>query len=230
MRLQLVMAFFHFRSSTRIIRSNCVSGDILDRREALKLLSFSSAPFFIPKEFLSAFREIHRQLPAVPSLKALSAHQDATVTLMADLLIPATETPGAKAVRVNEFIDHIVADWFLDDERARFLSGLADVDARAQNLFQRNFVDSSAVQQAEILRLLGDDMAAAADSVASGARGYRGSLPEPETDFYFVFRRLVLTGYFTSEAGFTQQLHETIIPGRFDGCLPSSSPSPANGA
>jgi Gluconate 2-dehydrogenase subunit 3 len=202
----------------------------LDRREALKLLSFSSAPFFIPTEFLSAFREIYDQLPAIPSLKALNPHQDATVTAIADLIIPATETPGAKAVRVNEFIDHIVADWFFDDERARFLSGIAEVDARTQSLFQRNFVDASTEQQTEVLRLLGDEMAAAADFVANGARGYRGSLPEPETDFYFVLRGLVLTGYFTSEAGFTEQLHETIIPGRFDGCVPANSPSPAKGA
>jgi hypothetical protein len=201
----------------------------LDRREVLKLLSFSSAPFLISSNLLPAFREIHAALPAVRSLKALNPHQDATVTAMGDLIIPATETPGAKAVRVNAFIDHIVADWLLDEERARFLSGLADVDTRAQKLFQKDFVDASPAQQAEILRLLGDDMAAAAAAVSSGSRGYRGSLPEPETNFYFVFRGLVLVGYFTSEAGFTQQLHEEIIPGRFDGCIPANTSTAAKG-
>lgn len=201
----------------------------MDRREVLKLLFFSSAPFYISGEVLPAFREIHAALPAVPSFKALNPHQNATVTVMADLIIPATETPGAKAVRVNEFIDHIVADWLLDEERAGFLSGLAEVDTRAQKLFGNDFVDSSAAQQAEILRLLGDDMTAAAAAVASGARGYRGSLPEPEANFYFVFRRFVLIGYFTSEAGFAQQLHEEIIPGRFDGCLPANSSTAAKG-
>jgi hypothetical protein len=195
----------------------------LERREVLKLFSISTAPFFIPAKFLPELREIHAGLKAVPALKALNAHQDATVTAMADLIIPATETPGAKAVRVNEFIDHIVADWFLDEERERFFSGLADVDARTQNLFQKNFADASAEQQGQILRLLGDEMAAAAIAVASGPRGYRGSLPEPDTNFYFMFRQLVLVGYFTSEVGFTQQLHEEIIPGRFDGCAPAGS-------
>jgi hypothetical protein len=202
----------------------------LERREVLKLLSFSSAPFFISGEWLPAFREIHAALPAVPSLKALNSHQDATAAAMADLILPATETPGAKAVRVNAFIDHIVADWLLDDERARFLSGLSEVDTRAQKLFQKDFVDASTTQQTEVLRLLGDEMAAAAEAVASGARGYRGSLPEPETNFYFVFRRLVLIGYFTSQAGFTQQLHEEIIPGRFDGCVRAGSSSGAKGS
>jgi hypothetical protein len=66
--------------------------------------------------------------------------------------------------------------------------------------------------------------------VANGPRGYRGSLPEPENNFYFMFRQLTLTGYFTSEAGFTQQLHEEIIPGRFDGCIPPASTAPAKGS
>jgi glucoside 3-dehydrogenase (cytochrome c) hitch-hiker subunit len=205
-------------------------GDHLDRREVLKLLSVSSAPFFLPTQLLAAFREIHAGLPAGPALKAFNAHQDATVTAMADLILPATETPGAKAVRVDEFIDLIVAVWFLDEERARFLAGLADVDKRTQNLFQKNFVDASSEQQSEILRSLGDDMAAEANTLASGPRGYRGSLPEPEDNFYFMLRQLVLVGYFTSEAGFTQQLHEEIIPGRFDGCVPAASSTPAKSA
>jgi hypothetical protein len=139
-------------------------GDHLDRREVLKLLSVTSAPFLIPSPLLAASREIHAGLPAAPSLKALNPHQDATVTTMADLILPATETPGAKEVRVNEFIDHIIADWFLDEERARFLGGLADVDLLTQSLFQKNFVDASAAQQAQILRSLGDDMAAEANA------------------------------------------------------------------
>jgi Gluconate 2-dehydrogenase subunit 3 len=202
----------------------------LDRREVLKLLTLGSALPAIPVEFLGAFREVHAVLPVVPSLKVFTPHQDATVTAMAEMIVPETDTPGAKAVRVNEFIDHIVADWYSAEDRARFLAGLADVDSRTQNLFQKDFVDASAMQQAEILRALGEEMAAAADAVANGPRGYRAALPEPDDEFYFMFRQLVLTGYFTSEAGFSQQLHEEIIPGRFDGCASFGSATPSKGA
>ena len=41
-----------------------------------------------------------------------------------------------------------------------------------------------------------------------------------------MFRQLVLTGYFTSEAGFMQQLHEEIIPGHYNGCIPVVSTTP----
>ena len=220
---------FPFSSVLRIIRLNSLLGDILNRREVLKTLALSSALSTIPTEILAALREIHSGLPAARSLTALSAHQDATVTALAELIIPATETPGAKDVRVDEFIDRIVADWLSPEEKTSFLSGLADVDARAQNLFQKTFVDASPAQQAEILRALGDELAAATNALANGPRGYRGATPEPEDNFYLMFRRLTLTGYFTSEAGFTRQLHEEIIPGRFDGCIPFS-PSDTKGS
>jgi hypothetical protein len=146
---------------------------------------------------------------------------------MAELILPQTDTPGAKAVRVNEFIDHIVADWYSDQDRVRFLAGLADVDARTQGLFKKDFVDASAEQQSEILRALGEEMAQAREALATAPRGYRGADPEPDDNFYFMFRQLTLTGYFTSEAGFTQQLREEIIPGRFDGCIPFEARTPS---
>ena len=192
----------------------------MQRRELLKLLAIGSALPAIPSPLLAACREIHAGLTETPALKIFSPHQDATVTAMAELLIPGTDTPGAKDTHVNLFIDHIVADWYSDEERAVFLGGVADVDVRTQSLFQMNFADASPAQQAEIFRSLGDELAQAADAVANSPRGYRGASPEPENNFYLQFRELALTGYFTSEAGFTQQLHEEIIPGRFDGCVP----------
>jgi hypothetical protein len=196
----------------------------VDRREVLKLLALSSALPAIPAEWINAFRAIHASLGSRPALKILDPHQDATVTAMAELILPQTDTPGAKAVRVNEFVDRIVADWYSDEDRARFLAGLVTVDARTQSLFQKDFVDASPPQQSEILCALGKEMAQATEALANGPRGYRGADPEPEDNFYFMFRQLTLTGYFTSEAGFTQQLHEEIIPGRFDGCIPFEPP------
>jgi hypothetical protein len=66
-------------------------------------------------------------------------------------------------------------------------------------------------------------MAQAQSELAAAPQGYRGSEPELEGNFYRMFRDLTLTGYFTSEIGLTQQLHEEMIPGHFDGCVPMPS-------
>jgi len=202
----------------------------LQRRELLKLLAIGSALPAVPSPLLAACRELHASLAQAPSLKIFTSHQDATVTAMAELLLPRTDTPGAKDTRVNLFIDHIVADWYSDEERTIFLTGLADVDARTQSLFQKDFVEASPAQQAEILRSLGDGLAQAIHMMSHGPRGNRGATPEPTNNFYLQFRRLTLTGYFTSEAGFTQQLRDEIIPGRFDGCVPIESAPQSRGS
>src|SRR5271170_1312661 len=173
----------------------------------------------MPGPVWTAFRAIHGNLPAAAQLKIFNAHQDATVTAMAELILPQTETPGAKAARVNEFIDLIVAEWYEEEERGAFLAGLAEVDARTQRLFGRDFMDAAAEQQADILRGMGDELAEAMAALETAPRGYRGSKPEPEGNFYLMLRDLALTGYFTSEIGATQQLHEEIIPGHYDGCV-----------
>lgn len=149
---------------------------------------------------------------------------------MAELIIPRTDTPSAKDTRVDEFIDRILADWYTDEDRTRFLAGLADMDARTQSLFSKNFVDAKPEQQSEIFRALGDELAQATAALTDAPRGYRGSTPEPENNFYLMFRDLTLTGYFTSEAGFTQQLRDEIIPGRYDGCVPLPSATSNKGA
>jgi len=202
----------------------------LERRELLRLLAIGSALPVLPSPLLAACRKIHASLAETPALKVFSPHQNATVTAMAELLIPRTDTPGAKDTKVNLFIDHIVADWYPDELRALFLEGLTNVDSRTQSLFQRDFVDASPSQQAEILRSLGDELAQAADAVAGNPRGYRGSPPEPEDNFYLQFRRVALTGYFSSEAGFSQQLREEIVPGSFNGCAPVESATPSKGS
>jgi len=203
-----------------------LSGNTLDRRDALRLLALNSLLPAIPAPLFAALREVHASLDTAPGLKAFNANQNATVIAMADLILPETDTPGATATRVNEFIDRIVAEWYSDEERASFLAGLAHVDELTAKLFAKRFVDASPEQQGQVLRELGNEMTRAAETLADARPGYRGEAPEPDDNFYFRFRALTLTGYFTSEAGFTKQLHEEIIPGHYDGCISA----PANAA
>jgi hypothetical protein len=140
---------------------------------------------------------------------------------MIDQIIPATDTPGAKAARVNEFIDVILTEWANDEERRNFLSGLADVDKQSNTLFGKNFTDSSPDQQLTLLRSL-DESAA----VIRSARKTRPPFWEPEgrdthlqEDFFTVFKKMTLHGYYTSEIGFSQELKLQIIPGAQHGCI-----------
>jgi gluconate 2-dehydrogenase gamma chain len=192
----------------------------MDRRKILRCLASAAALPAIRGNFYDAFRFSRESLPTGGALKTLTADQNATVAAMADMMIPRTETPGALDVRVPEFIDLILSDWYDDRERAIFVEGLARVDEFSKQKFGKNFVELSADQRTEILRFLGDEMASEMAHLATGPRGYHGGTPEPHNNFYLMFRRLVLIGYFTSEDGSTQQLHFQVIPDHPDACAP----------
>jgi len=104
----------------------------MQRREALRLLASAATLPLVSRDAFSLFQEVHQQLPQTAALKALDAHQNATVVTISELIIPQTDTPGAKAARVNEFIDLIVAEWYDQEQKSTFLTGLADVDRRSQ--------------------------------------------------------------------------------------------------
>jgi gluconate 2-dehydrogenase gamma chain len=191
----------------------------MNRRDALRLLATGAALQLAPGNLLAALREARALLGTQTTVRTLDLHQCATVTAIAELIIPRTDTPGASDVRVTEFIDLIVTEWYDAEERTHFLNGLADMDVRTQAWFGRNFVDSSPRQQTQILTVLGQEMTEEADALQGHVRQHRVSPPQPNKNFYSMVRGLTLMGYYTSEAGATRELDFQMIPGRFDGCV-----------
>jgi hypothetical protein len=189
----------------------------MQRREALRLLAGAAALPLLSRDAFSLFREVHEQLAEVPARKTLNPHQNATVTAISELIIPQTETPGAKAVRVNEFIDLILTEWYDDDERQRFLAGLADVDVRSRDVCGKDFVDGSEKQQLQIVSSLDEELAGIRQPLDLHRQG---RFAPTEKQFFYMMKRLTLVGYYTSQAGFEQELHQQIIPPSHAGCAP----------
>ena len=191
----------------------------MKRRDALKLLAASAALPLLSHNAFSLFRAVHDDL-ATTGLRTLNPHQNATVTTISELIIPQTDTPGAKAARVNEFIDVILTDWYEDGERANFLAGLADIDTRSQTLFTKDFVSASPEQQTQLLNELDKEVV----HQQASPRRHQGN-PGKE-DFFASMKQLTLVGYYTSQIGFEQELHDSIIPPRHAGCAPLTPEAP----
>lgn len=191
----------------------------MQRREMLRLLSVTAIGPAVSPDLFVMLRQ------AQPSsnyrMQTLDAQQNETVVAMMDLMIPATDTPGAKAARVNEFLDVILTGWATPNERNKFLAGLGEVDALSERLFSKNFVQASLEQQTALLRSLDDAVnwahAPVADDDEDAAYDYDARL---RGEFFRVFKKITLHGYFTSETGFTQELKKEIIPGAQHGCVP----------
>jgi hypothetical protein len=184
----------------------------MDRRQVLRILGRMAvvpALSHLPLERLYALgRETHQRLGERPTLLILDPHQHEIVATLSELIIPETDTPGARAARVGEFIDLIVAEWYTDEQRARFFEGLADLDRRSQAALGRKFLEAESPDQVRIVSEL------EADWLRFSAGGGKA-----EEHFFPEIKRLTLYGYYTSRVGLEQELHWTAIPGRYDPCL-----------
>jgi hypothetical protein len=188
----------------------------MNRREALRLLATGTALGLATPKIFAILRDARALVQAQSGPRTLSPHQNQTVTAIAEMIIPKTETPGATDAGVPAFIDLIVTEWYSAEQRAQFLQGLADVDAHAHHRFTKDLVECSPDQQAEILTELGAQMISDAEPIKTQADA--DGEPNPRDNFYHKLRRLILTGYYTSEAGATAELNYQIIPARFDPC------------
>ena len=149
--------------------------------------------------------------PFVP--QTISAAQNDLVTTITELIIPETDTPGAKAARVNEFIDKMLTDWFKDDEREHFMAELATVDAQAQDAYGKPFLDLTPEQQNERLAAMEEEGLAWTEALGGG-----GADPE-KLPFFNLIKQLTLAGYYTSEIGGSQELRDMPI-GQYRGDVP----------
>jgi hypothetical protein len=214
----------------------------MHRRDVIRLLVSSAALSAVPAEVMIALRQAGAE-SVTTGLRTLNRHQDATVVTLTELIIPQTDTPGAKATKVNEFIDLLLTEWYDSSDTERFLHGLAEVDITSRDRFKKDFLDCSPDQQTQLMRQWDDeamnyarslklpdrhrnvstDPASAKSAAPPSARHAMpdgtASAPRPE-NFFYTLKTLTLVGYYTSEAGFAKELGNSIIPAAHDGCAP----------
>lgn len=121
------------------------------------------------------------------------AHQNETVIALTDLIIPDTETPGAKAAEVNRCIDLFLNEEE-EDVKQQFLEGLAWIDGRSLRQHGMPFIELSEEQQTALLEPLADPQ--------NG-----NPADQPGVRFFQDIKDWTVFGYYTSQAGLEQELH-----------------------
>src|SRR3984885_10296991 len=129
----------------------------MQRRDVLRLLAVGATIPVLPPTLLAHIREAQNKVNSgTYTLRTLSPEQNKQVVIMTDLIIPETDTPGAKGAKVNEFIDLLLTEWFETEEKQRFLQGLSTIDSASRKRFSADFVSCTPVQQAELIKQFDD--------------------------------------------------------------------------
>ena len=178
----------------------------MDRRTAIRTLaSVSVLPVLAPEratELLDARRVI---VAAERVSTSLSQSELEIVGLVADIILPRTDSPSATDLDVPNFVDLIVSEWMDDKDSDDFLLGLRMLDTESVVRFGIGFTESSSDQQHTLVSELDAQMPEP------------GSSEDVPDGFYPTLKRLVVVGYFTTEEG-ARQTGYRIMPGAYAGC------------
>jgi hypothetical protein len=148
--------------------------------------------------------------PSVKTGDLFTADQQEHVTAIADIIIPDTDTPGAKAAGVGLFITMMLEECYPKNIQELFLKGLEGTDLLARKTFNVPFIKLDAQQKHTVFKQIADDTIARKKADREKRVVY----------FFQLIRELTLLGYFTSEIGTTQALVYIPIPGKYDGNIP----------
>jgi len=147
---------------------------------------------------------------ARPASELFSVADVDILDTIAETILPATDTPGARDAGVGSFIAIMVADTYTREEKGILFSGVEEIDALCQAEHGVSFMAALPAQRTSLAqhldRVQHDYMSAKAD--------------EMPVHFFRMLKELTLQGYFTSEIGCTQAMRYAETPGRFDPCTP----------
>lgn len=150
-----------------------------------------------------------------PSRAVFSTPIRKSVAILAEMIIPKTDTPGAIEAGAPAFIEMMVADWFTDGERTIFYGGLKSLDAFCKASYQKDF--NACDNQQRIVALKNSEKSASSYKSKEEVMGFSQKTVDPNTPFFTKLKELTVLGYFTSEVGSKQALSYNPMPMRYEG-------------
>lgn len=226
---------------------------LINRREAIRRVSalLGGVAFVGGNSLLAAAEKADSGVEAIPG--KFSAQDIAYLDEIAETILPATKTPGAKAAKTGVFMALMVTDCYSPTEQAVFLDGMRKVDEAMRKAHHVSFMAATPAQRLAVLTTLDQEQKRVMDARDAADRKRKGLSPvvrgdateakaenvpgtppaatepaSPQPAHYFrMMKELALLGFFTSKVGCTQALRYVEAPGRLDPCLPYAPGEPA---
>ncbi len=138
----------------------------------------------------------------------------ALLSELAEVIIPRTDTPGAKDAKVEDFIVEMIKCCTEPRTQHNFLSGLADLEEYVFKNYNHGFMACSKKEKITILKYY-EAKSAYKLKIIDKVNNKVFGMP-----FFIKLKQLTVEGYCTSQIGATQGLAYDYIPGTFASCIP----------
>jgi hypothetical protein len=185
----------------------------MDRRELLKMIAVLTGGAVVGAEaFLTGCKNAETKTGL-----AFSEDDIPYLDEIAETILPATSTPGAKAAKVGQFMTAIVNDCYEDDDQKTFHDGMKQLNDGFNKKYSTSFMKGTSQQRHDYLVDL-DKEAKEHQKQRGEAMAGQGKTKMPN-HYFSLMKQLTLWGYFTSKEGMTQALRYNPVPGRYEGCI-----------
>jgi Gluconate 2-dehydrogenase subunit 3 len=177
----------------------------MERRELIKMIAALTGGAFIGGGMLTGCKSEPEIGGAV-----FTAADIAFLDEVAETILPATKTPGAKAAKVGELMKVMVNDTYEPKDQEIFHKGMVTLNEASKKANGKSFMDAAPEQRTALLTTLDAD-----------AKAYQKSKkPEEPAHYFTMMKQLTLLGFFTSKEGATQALRYIAVPGKYVGDYP----------
>ncbi len=146
----------------------------------------------------------------------LDEHQNETLIILSDLIIPRTDTPGAKEALVNRFIDRLLEAEPADKQR-EFLESLASLDGEAMARHRTAFRYLPQESQVELLGYLAYPHSLNTWGESSGEE-------IPGHTHFVRLKERITRAFYSSETGMRELGYDGPAHGVFEGCTRPEGP------
>jgi hypothetical protein len=155
-----------------------------------------------------------------PDLSWLEQQKDLLAAL-ADTIIPPTDSPGARAAGVQDFMITLLKD--CTDRRSlnNFINGLHDLQSHCRSNYQVSFTQCSEADRISTLTHFEQKDRPHSGILGKAENRYLGK------PFFMTLKEYTVTAYCTSELGATHGLAYVPVPVYYHGCLPWQPGQPA---
>ena len=167
----------------------------MKRREALKKTILAMGYTISVPSLISIFESCNNNATQNWQPQFFSSNQATVIGELAETILPKTKTPGAKDLKLDQFIDRMIKQVLSQEDQQLFLKGMDAFEAEAKEMNGKKFIDSSPEQRGKLLAKLEQETAKVPTSVwGINMKKDAGALP-----FYRQVKALTLLGYFTSK-------------------------------
>ena len=181
----------------------------MDRRELLKMIALLTGGAVIGSEFLLEGCKN-------PSAKTSLTFNDDDIAFLnevAETILPATNTPGAKAANVGQFMTVIVNDCYEEKDQTVFHEGIKKLDDACKEMHHARFMNVRPEDRKQLLISLDEE---AKDYQQKKKDSGKEDMP---SHYFTLMKQLTLWGYFTSKEGMMQALNYVPVPGKYESCI-----------